>query len=245
MDRGLAIAASGMLAELARQDQIANELANASTPGYKPARSAQASFGALLVANSATGQAIGTLDAGVSIAATTTSLAQGPLAQTGQPLDLALSGDGFFAVQTPDGVRYTRDGQLTTDGQGRLTTAAGLPVLDPSGRPLVVGADPAAVTVAADGAVSVAGKAVGTIAVVSLADPTRQGATLFAGTAGARPQGTQVVQGSLEGSNVDAAQAMIEMIVSLRSFEASQKVINAIDETLGRGIDSAGSLGGS
>ena len=234
-----------MLAELARQDQIANELANASTPGYKPARSAQASFGALLLSNSATGQPIGTLEGGVSIAATTTSLAQGPLAETGQPLDLALAGDGFFTVQTPSGVRYTRDGQLTIDAQGRLVTAAGLPVLDTGGRPIAVGSDAASVTVAADGAVSAGGKAVGTLAVVSLANPTRQGDTLFAGTAGARPQGTQVVQGSLEGSNVDAAQAMIDMIVSLRSFEASQHVINAIDETLGRGIDSAGSLGGT
>lgn len=245
MDRGLYIAASGMLAELVRQDQIASDLANASTPGYKPDRSAQASFGDVLLQNTATGQTIGTLGQGVAIAETATDLSQGPLRQTGEPLDLALQGDGFLVVRTPAGVAYTRNGQLATDAKGELVTAAGYPVLDTRNQPLVVGGDPQSVTVAADGTVAAGGKTVGSLAVVSLTGATKQGDNVFAGTAGARPKGTQVVQGSLEGSSVDAAQAMIDMVVSLRAFESAQKVIQTIDETLGRGIDSAGSVGGS
>src|ERR1041384_2500835 len=105
MDRGLYIAASGMVAEQVRQDLIANDLANASTPGYKADRMAVASFGRL------------------------------PLANGGEspPLDGALRGEGFLSVQTPQGVRYTRNGQLQVDGQGRLVTQAGYPVLDRSG----------------------------------------------------------------------------------------------------------------
>src|SRR5438876_12034169 len=91
MDRGLYIAASGMLAELVRQDQLANDLANAATPGYKADRAAQASFGELLLESSATGQPIGPLGLGVHIAELKTDLAQGPVKQTGEPLDVALA----------------------------------------------------------------------------------------------------------------------------------------------------------
>ena len=118
MERGLYIAASGMLTELVRQDQLANDLANASTPGYKADRSAQSSFGDLLLSNTATGQTIGPLGLGVQIAETKTDLAQGPLVQTGEPLDVALQGPGFLAVQTAQGTRYTRDGQLAVDAKG-------------------------------------------------------------------------------------------------------------------------------
>src|SRR5271156_892861 len=107
MDRGLYIAASGMLAELTRQDQIANDLANASTPGYKPDSSSQESFGSLLLQNKATGAPIGTISEGARIQATTTNMAPGTLTQTNQPLDLGLDGQGFFSVQTPAGNRYT------------------------------------------------------------------------------------------------------------------------------------------
>ena len=111
MQRGLYIAATGMLAEQIRQDQIANDLANASTPGYKADRSMQRSFSSLLLENTKTGQQVGPLSLGAGIAATRTDFSQGALRQTGQPLDIALSGDGFLAVATADGVRYTRNGQ--------------------------------------------------------------------------------------------------------------------------------------
>ena len=101
MERGLYIAAGGMLAEQVRQDQIANDLANASTPGYKPDRAAQASFGEMMLQNRGSVQLIGSLSLGVRIDELRTDLTQGPLKQTGNPLDLALSGDASWRCKHP------------------------------------------------------------------------------------------------------------------------------------------------
>jgi flagellar basal-body rod protein FlgG len=169
-------------------------------------------------------------------------MSQAALRETGEPLDLALEGPGFLAVQTPSGTRYTRDGQLMLDGRGRLATDTGLPVLDDKGKAITLGTT-ADVTVSADGRITVGGKAVARLGLVSLTDPVKQGDSLFAGTAGARPEGTAIRSGFLEGSGVDAARAMVDMMTSLRAFEAQQRVVKAIDETLQKGI-SAGSLGG-
>jgi flagellar basal-body rod protein FlgG len=235
MDRGLYIAASGMLAEQTRQDQVANDLANASTPGYKADRSMQAGFGDLMLQNTRTGAAIGNASEGVVIAATATDLSQAPLRETGQPLDVGLQGDGFLAVRTAAGTSYTRNGQLALDASGTLVTATGYPVLDDQGRTITL--QPGAkVTIGADGTIA-GGPRIG---VVSLTNATKIGDSLFAGTPGARPAGTQVKQGFLEGSGVDPARAMIDMIVSMRAYEASQRVIHAIDDSLGKGIASAG-----
>ena len=240
MERGLYIAASGMLAEQVRQDQIANDLANSSTPGYKADRSAQAGFGDLVLANTMTGEAVGRAGLGVQIDATVTDLAQAPLRETGEPLDVALQGDGFLAVQTPQGVRYTRDGQFTTDAQGRLSTLTGFTVLGANGKPITI-SDPTSVTVAPDGTVTSNGKTAGQISVVSLTKAEKEGDTLFSGAAGARPQGTQVEQGYIEGSGVEPARAMVDMIVSLRAYESTQRVLHALDDTLGEATSRVGS----
>jgi flagellar basal-body rod protein FlgF len=232
MERGLYIAASGMLAELVRQDQLANDLANASTPGYKADRAAQASFGDLLLENSQTGTPIGSLGEGVQIAQIKTDLSQGALQQTGEPLDVALNGPGFLSVQTPNGVRYTRNGQLTIGAKGNLSTSTGYEVLDAQGNPIAAGTDPTKVPVSK-------------IAIVSLTNATKIGDTLFSGTPGAAPAGTTLEQGALEGSGVDPARVMVDMITSLRAYESSEKAIHSIDETLQRGIDGAGSVGGA
>jgi len=236
MDRGLYIAASGMLAELARQDQLANDLSNVSTPGYKPDRSAQSSFRDVLLMNERMGLPIGTLPLGTTIAEVRTDLAQGPLKDTGEALDLGLDGEGFFAVKTAAGIRYTRDGQLSLDAKGQLVNASGYPVLDDNGKPIVIegGKDP---VVGPDGAVTVDGKAVATIAVVSLDSVRKEGDNLYAGKPGKRPAETAVRQGYLEASAVNVAQAMVDMISSMRAYESVQRVIHAIDDTLGRGIN--------
>jgi flagellar basal-body rod protein FlgF len=228
-----------MLAEQVRQDQIANDLANASTPGYKPGWAAQGSFDEMLLHSSRTGAA----SLGTGIAELRTDLTQGPLSQTGNPLDLALSGDGFFAVQTPQGVAYTRDGQFTTDAKGQLTTITGLQVLGAGGKPITV-SDPSYITLAPDGTVSSGGRTAGQIAVVSLTNAVKQGDTLFSGTPGAKPKGTEVEQGYLEGSGVEPARAMVDMIISLRAYEASQRVLHAIDDTLGEATSRVGSASG-
>jgi flagellar basal-body rod protein FlgG len=230
MDRGLYIAASGMLAEQVRQDQIANDLANASTPGYKADRTAQQPFGELLLVSSATGQAVGGQSTAVQVDRVQTDWRPEPSRETGEPLDFAITGEGFFAVQTEAGPRYTRNGQFAVSPQGTLVTAQGDAVLGRDGGPVRVGAD---------GAVDPR-----RLQVVALRDPRKDGDALVTGTAAGAAPG-QVRAGALEGSGADPARSMVDMIASLRAFEAGQRVITTIDETLGRASSQVGSLSGS
>jgi flagellar basal-body rod protein FlgG len=227
MDRGLYIAASGMLAEQARQDLIAHDLANASTPGYKQDRVASTSFGEMLLADTTTGRPVGGLGLGTQIDRQITDTSGGPLRDTGEPLDFAVEGDGFFAVRTAAGVRYTRDGQFSRSAAGTLVTATGDAVLGPGGAPVRVGADG-----------RVPSSAIG---VVALTNPLRQGDNLFTGTAGGAGGG-RVRGGSLEGSAVDPVHTMVEMLGSLRAFEAGQRVITTIDSTLSKAANQVGSV---
>jgi flagellar basal-body rod protein FlgF len=228
MDRGLYIAASGMLAEQIRQDQIANDLANASTPGYKADRTAQRTFGELLLSSSSSGGPVGAQSTAVRVERIETDFSPRPARETGEPLDFAIAGEGFFAVQTAAGVRYTRNGQFAVSPQGLLVTAMGDPVLDRGGRPIRT-----------DGRVDPA-----RLGVVALTDPRKEGDSLVSGTPAGAAAG-QVRAGALEASGADPARSMVDMISSMRAFEAGQKVIQTIDETLGKAANQVGSVSGS
>jgi flagellar basal-body rod protein FlgF len=228
MDVGLFIAASGMVAEQTRQDQLSNDLANASTPGYKPDETPQHSFGEVLLANTEGGTPIGSMNEGVSLGKTYTDLTPSSIQETGEPLDFALQGSGFFAVKTAEGVRYTRDGQFTASATGVLTDQAGNPVLSQSG---------AQIKVPADG--KLAASALGAF---ELSGAVKQGENLYQGSPTGKAAGV-VRQGYLEGSGVDAAKVMIEMITSLRSFQSGQQAIQAIGQTMQQASTQVGSLG--
>jgi len=229
MDIGLFIAASGMVAEQTRQNQLSNDLANASTPGYKPDESTQHNFGTMLMANTSGGAAVGSVDQGVAVGKTFTDMTPASIQETGEPLDFAIAGTGFFAVRTEAGVRYTRNGQFTASANGTLTDNQGNPVLSQTG---------AAIKVGANGAV--AASALGTFEVPGA---TKQGENLFTGTASGKAAG-EVRQGALEGSGVDAAKVMVEMITSLRSFQSGQQAIQTIDQTLQAATTQVGSING-
>jgi flagellar basal-body rod protein FlgG len=229
VERGLYVAASGMLAELARQDQLANDLANANTPGYKADRVEQQSFGALLLHNSRTGQVIGSVGVGTEITRQVTDMRPQALKETGEPLDFAVAGDGFFAVRTSQGIRFTRNGAFQADRQGQLVDQLGNPVLGATRQPIKV---------AADGTVDP--KLVG---LFSVPNARKAGDALFTGTSSGTPTG-EVRSGALEDSGLDPARAMIDMIGSLRAFEAGQKAITTIDETLDRATGTVGGLPG-
>lgn len=227
MERGLYIAAAGMISEMVRQDQIANDLANTATPGYKPDKAAQRSFGEVLLENTRTSRLVGRLGRGPFIAEQITDFSQGGINDTGEPLDLAIIGEGFFAVRTPQGVRYTRNGAFRAAADRTLVDQHGWQVLGRDGRPVRINADG-----------TVDPRRVG---VFRLAGAEKAGDSFFVGN----PQGqsnAEVRTGALESSAVDAGRTMVDMIGSLRAYEASQRAITTIDDTLRLTAQQVGNL---
>ncbi|HET9074867.1 MAG TPA: flagellar hook-basal body complex protein [Solirubrobacteraceae bacterium] len=225
MDLGLNIAAAGMVAEQVQQDQLANDLANVQTPGYKPASTEQSSFGALLLANTSNGAAVGTILTGVEARKGPTDLVQGTLNHTGRPLDFAIAGAGFFAVRTPAGIQYTRNGQFSLNSAGLLVDGAGDTVLGQAGAPIRVGA---AGTVPA-----------GALGVFAVTNPSQLGNNNFSGVAAGRGTGS-VLSGELEASAVDSIQTYTHMQSNLNAYQAGQQSISVIGQSL---AESAASVG--
>lgn len=236
---GLYSAAAGMAAQQTRLDGVANDLANTSTTGYKHVR---VGFRDLLY--TAQGDSAGpTVLAGSGSAAAFIgrAQAQGPLQPTGQPLDLAIQGPGFFQVRRPDGsLTLTRDGAFRLDATGRLTTKDGNLVQPGIRAP--PGTTAEQLSVRADGTVRVGdGAPLGRIQLVTVPAPDglrALGANLFAitdgsGAAAAVNVGaSEIRQGALEGSNVDVADAMVEMIDAQRSFQLASKAIQMQDQMM-------------
>jgi flagellar basal-body rod protein FlgG len=242
MERSLYVVASAMVAELGRQQRIAQDLANAGTPGYKSEETTQRSFDDMLLFSRMNGFEVG--DAGLGVVETKPrlDLSQGPIEQTDEPLDLALDGEGWFVVKTADGDRYTRNGQFRTNADGALTTADGLPLMSTTGQEIRV-RTAKKIDISTDGTVRSGGAVVGRLAIVTIGDPQKAANGLVTGrNAGAST--AEVRQGALEGSGLDAATTMIDMIVSLRAFEAGQRVLKAADETLQRAISTGSTTGG-
>ncbi len=228
MERGLYIAASGMVSEQVRQDLLANDLANASTTGYKSNRATQRAFEEVLLQNTQTGAPVGELGTGVAIDRQATDWRPQPTRKTDDPLDFAIAGEGFFHVRGADGDRYTRDGRFTAAPDGTLTTAMGDAVIGRGGQPLRVGADGTVPPAQLD--------------VVLLNNPRKAGEGLVTGQPAGQAPANIVRSGELEGSGADPARAMVDMIASLRAFEAGQRVIRTIDDTLGKAANEVGQL---
>jgi flagellar basal-body rod protein FlgG len=172
---------------------------------------------------------------------THTDFSQGPIRETGNSLDIALEGQGFFVVQTPDGVAYTRQGTLSINADGMLVTQAGLLVQGERG-PLNVSGGP--VDIDTSGEVSVDGVSQGRLRLVDFASPyalQKMGDTLFrAATPEVQelpPNGLVVRQRAVEASNSEPIQLLSATIVASRAYEAYQKVIQAFDETAGRAVN--------
>jgi flagellar basal-body rod protein FlgG len=239
--RGVYIAATGMLAETQRQDVIANNLANATTTGYRRSITTATPFAQTLLSNMAApgAPAIGTLTRGARLDGVTMLDTQGALRATGNPLDLGLVGDGFFAVDTAAGRRYTRDGSFSIDAAGRLVTASGDTLAGVSGPIMLTRGVP--VDIAADGTVSQDGAVRGRLLITALApgSVTSEGANRFAGTA-TGADGTRVRQGHLEASSVNVVSEMVELIRTMRSFEANQKAAQSHDEALQQSVSRVG-----
>lgn len=233
MNSGIYAAVSGSLAAMHRLEVISNNLANINTPGYK--KDAM-SFESLLAGpvNPPSVPQNTTADPIMQKENVYIDFASGPTNQSGNPLDLALNGDGFFAVTTPEGTAYTRQGNFRTSADGTLTTVDGYPVQGAGGAAVRV--QGSRVEIDSKGVITVDGEQAGALAVVDFAKPytlTKVGSALFVPAANQAPPqaGTaQVQQGYIEGSNVESISEMVQMIETNRYFEACSKVIRGFDD---------------
>jgi flagellar basal-body rod protein FlgG len=256
MIRSLWIAKTGLDAQQTQLDTITHNLANVSTVGYKRSH---AVFEDLLYQNMRQAGAQSTqqtqlptglqLGVGVRTVATARVFTQGVLQQTDNKLDIAINGNGFFPIQQPDGtVAYTRDGQFRVDAQGQLVTSNGMPIAPP----ITIPANALAVTVGADGVVSIntpgqtASTTVGQIQLASFVNPagldphgqnlfveTTASGTATLGAAGTNGTGT-LKQGFVETSNVNVVEELVAMIQTQRAYEINSKAIQTSDQMLAR-----------
>jgi flagellar basal-body rod protein FlgG len=255
MIRALYTAASGMNAQQLNLDNIANNLANSSTAGFQERRM---QFTDLLYQNQvmpgspSTQQT--TVSSGVQIGlgvrpgSAEIIQTQGNLETTGNPLDLAIKGSGFFQIQLPNGeIGYTRAGSFHLDAQGAMVTADGNP-LQPG---ITIPAAATNVSIGADGTVSVTmpgqvqASSVGTLQIATFANPgglNSLGNNLYAPTEGSgeaiigAPGGNDglgtIQQNTIEDSNVSVVEQFVQMIVAQRSYESNSRVVKAADEML-------------
>lgn len=245
MLRGMIDSVKACIKEEMRMDVISNNLANTSVPGHKKSR---ISFQEVVQGQAAEKQAASTEQAAGASGPVRVEIdfTQGDFRTTGNELDLAVHGEGFFKVMTADGVRYTRKGNFALDNQGFLVTQNGDKVLGENGPIQVAGKD---VQVSGSGWVKAGGEDMGVLDLVSFEEPKRLVATgqaMFANPAEdpetALPLTSRVKQGYIELPNVEIAEEMVSMIHCMRAFESYQKVIQILDEVDQRAINEVSRL---
>lgn len=224
---GLENAAAALRYWERRQEVVANNLANVNTDGFKGERA----FARLL-------------DGGVPVIDTSTDLRNGAVSATGNPLDVAIAGDGFFVVQTPKGERLTRGGSLSIDADRRLVDASGNQLMGVDAIP----ANAKLIAIDGQGRVRADGKDIGRFRIENVAagaNLQHEGDGLFSTTA-ARTEAdmtkTKVRQGAIEGSNVSSLESMVDMIAVQRAYGAVQKSISALDAVRGMASSELGKL---
>lgn len=267
MLRGFYTAASGMIAQQRQQESLANNIANANTPGYKSDQATLRAFPELLIQqmgsektptsrgfNRPVNRTIGPLNTGVYVHEMIPNYVQGDLKETGIPTDIALvngefpdeSGNLFFTVQGETGdIQYTRNGNFTVDGQGALVTNEGHYVLDQAGNQIQT--NNMEFTVTPEGNLQVDGQNIplGIAYTENANDLVKEGNGLFSGEAEDVPANVTftVQQGFLEQSNVDSLQVMTEMMEAYRMFETNQRVLKSYDESMGKAVNEIGRIG--
>lgn len=243
MENAQLIALSRQLALQKQMDVVANNVANINTTGFKAEMLLHEEY----VMPVAKDQNFPQLDQELSFTqdwATIHDMAPGSIVQTGNPLDVALSGNGFLVVDTPQGERYTRAGSLQLDAGGTLVDFDGNPVMGEGG-PITFDAGDTNLAIDATGAVSTRAGAKGRLRIVEFANTqelTRVGSNLFAGGTPETATATRVVQGAVEKSNVSGIAEMAEMIRVQRSYESVTSMLQRQDDIRRDAIKTLGSL---
>ncbi|AND42393.1 flagellar hook-basal body protein [Cytobacillus oceanisediminis] len=279
MFRGFYTAASGMLAQQRRTEVLTNNMANANTPGFKADQTSLRAFPEMLLQrigqktvptekglNLPFNPEVGSLNSGVYMQETLPSFMQGDMKETGLNTDLALldlnlpvnpdtglSGSVFYTAAGIDGEqRYTRNGNFTLDGEGYLTTASGLYILDDAGERIQLSSD--RFKVSEDGVITGEAGETARLGIMYAQNPEslrKEGDGLFAVTEesvlenayNAQNVQFKLQQGYLERSNVDASRTMTDMMTAYRSFEANQKVLQAYDRSMEKAANEIGRIG--
>ena len=239
MENALLIGLSRQVALARELDVIANNMANVGTNGFK-ARSARFNEFIMPVAKA---DAFKPTDRPLSYVidnGTPLDLSQGAIELTGNPLDVALKGDNYLVVQTPNGERYTRAGSLSIDRQGRLVTQTGFPVMGESG-PVSFGASEHSMRIAADGTVSSDQGTRGKLRQVRFPDATKlanEGTNMFSATVAAQPAGPEarLEPGAIERSNVKAVVELTRLMEVQRNYQSVANMISKSDELRSRAI---------
>jgi flagellar basal-body rod protein FlgG len=247
MVNGLYSSANAMNLALRKQEISTNNLANAQTTGFKVSRLATLAT----VDGRRDGETYMRQREVQHADEVRTDWSDGPLVPTGNPLDVALRGDGFFAVSTPKGERYVRSTSLRTMGDGLLVDPSGSPILDQGGQQIRI--QGTKTTVSAQGKISSDGQEVATLRIVDFPRPytlRQEGDGHWAPypeSADAKPPApqpvdgdTHVEQGVLEGPNVNTVAEMVRMIAQFRDYEAEGKVLHAVDTTLDKAVNQIG-----
>lgn len=253
MADGIYTALTGAVAQQHSLDVIANNVANVTTSGYRADRAVFSEFLAGAQKNnvpnvSASGAAPVRPDHFVQVDAVSHDYSDGALKLTGNPLDMALSGDGFFVVQTPAGERLTRAGSFVMQNDGTLSSHEGFPVLGSDGKPIKL-LSTGNVQVASDGSIQADGQAIGKLKIVRAEDRAtleKENDTHFLAGATSKlveAKDAVVTQGHIEASNVNAVAGLNELITVNRSFDALQRVIETfqkLDERTARELGGRG-----
>lgn len=223
MENALYIGLSRQIVLQQQMNTVANNIANMNTPGFKAQKMV---FEEYLVTPEQTGEEMSmVLDYGQF-----TDKSQGPLKLTGNPLDVALEGDGFFMVESPQGTRYTRAGNFTLNGNGEIVNASGYRVLNSGEGPITIPADAKEIKIGTNGEISTDAGVVGQLGVVEFEDMQALesiGNGMFddkSGTAAASLN-TVVRQNMIEGSNVQSVMEMTDMIEVSRQYQSMQKML--------------------
>ena len=258
MDDLFAIASIGMQQDIAKVDRVATNIANVSTPAYR--REVLGAMPFVDVARMAAGneRAHGSPAAEPTFEQASMRVLldtrPGTLKMTGEPLDVALTSDGFFEIETAKGTAYTRQGNFSVDSRGRLVTAQGDPVMGRGGEIYLTTNAPVIDSQGNITEPSAPGASAGTahapiaqLKVVTFDDPqslTRIGDGLYAAGSGMQmiADGTAIHQGALENSNVNAMREMMQLMQSTRHFESMQKVVQNYDGLLETAIHKLGDL---
>lgn len=243
MNSGMFAALSAGLMAETRMDRISNNLANVNTPGFKRDRTG---FESLMAGNTNQVPQSTTADPIMQKENLFIDYTPGSIAQTGNTLDLAIDGNGFFAVQTPGGLAYTRQGNFTVSRDGVLMTSDGYPVQGGQGN--VANLKGSQIEIDGNGKIIVDGAETGAIKLVDFPKPynlKKVGSALFVPeNSGAEPIAStaQIRQGHLEGSNVETVSEMVQMIQATRDYESYSKVIKGFDDMTNKTVNELGRL---